>query len=117
MHRAIAFLVVLSAFSMIACADDAATKRFNKLMRDANVHRCARNIVKHAVLQMGKEIGVQPQEVISQMNVNPQRMRKKYNEAFTKAGEMVAIVIDGFMVTPDEHEGEILDLCRNLYDS
>ena len=117
MHRAIAILVVLSAASMPACADDADTKRFNKLVRDMNVHLCARNIVKHAVLQMGKEIGVRPQEVISQMNVNPQGMRKRYDEAFTKAGEKVAIVIDGFMVTPDENEGEILDLCRNLYDS
>ena len=76
---------------------------------------CAMSIVKFSAILMGKELAMTLSMAARAIATDPEGMERRMHEAIERSSAKVAVIIDAFMIVPDDEENQILETCVRMY--
>ena len=91
---------------------EAATKAVEakkKAIEGAN--ECARRVLVISATVAGASMGVRPEEITALVENQRKEMEKRFNAALEKPVELLAAILRGLILVPDDQEHQIIDDC------
>ena len=86
-------------------------ERYARIIRDLNIHTCARVLVKGIYLGIAKNMAIRPEEVRYLLRQRRAETEARLNMALDRASEEMAQLLWGFFVTNGKDRMDVLKSC------
>ena len=90
---------------------------FDRLLRDADITICARDLLLVSIVRTNKVLGMDAQAVANLHVASPSALQGRMNGALVEGSRAIAKMLHGLVVSPQEDEMPIIDVCRNTLGS
>ena len=99
--------------NLISAQTKQLTTRTDKLLRNADIYLCARNLTRDMFMRVGKQMANNQIEFSRLIQSDRDGARNTLNRFFLTASEPLAQVIHAFLTANDKDELELIRACRN----
>ncbi len=109
----LALLAILPASANDGDVEDRA--RLDALILEAEIYICAHDLIKNVMIVAGSHLAMDPSEIADAIRQDRTAVEQRVNAALRPASEALANIIHALIVTPDDKEHAIVEICvKNL---
>ena len=87
---------------------------FDQLVRDVEITICARDLLLVSIVETNRLLGMDAEAVASLHAASPSTLQGRLNDALLEGSAAIATILHGLVVSPQEDEMPIIDICRDV---
>lgn len=92
---------------------DESQAEFDRLVRDSAITRCARDLLYVSMIRATSAFGMDLEQALRTASQDPGAVKAQVNTALLEGSRAMAQILQGLVVTDDEREMELIDICND----